>query len=500
MDRYGVIWTRAAGAPAKLADMTLTPRELRIAKTQAATAQGLQGVSLLHDRAGLSQVEYLRTENHQLPPQLAALLPPNDPFNPQRRILAALLERSVDVRGMPILEKDWHMLQFAGRNGAGHLDVFESDTAAERYYQGRADVQQKSLSGSGIWFAFSRFVADTANEVEREYVYETVGPTPGVSGFMPKLAVPVSISPDGEWDGSLFGAGSVPVIVKLERDNFPGLLALEELAYRYHRQAGFPVPRTWLKTLEHNGDVVTLLAAERFDRKDGLPLPLESFFSILKTGSPARYFGNTDGSMEDAAKIFSVLRLPAAMRDDWYRRFVMAFLTGNGDLHLENMAILGGAGACGLSPVYDPAPMRAYRGGRASHDLLSALPFAGVGGEAQRERYLPYSSSGDTPPDLGSLLMKFGKSIGIDPRRCRAFIVELLAITQTYREEAVALLEAVPKERRRHRSPDIDGFAATLQAVRAAVGGGLTAARRRSHADHGEPRHDPGGEGTGRDS
>ncbi|MDP2433059.1 MAG: hypothetical protein Q8O33_13670, partial [Pseudomonadota bacterium] len=122
MDRYGVIWTRATGTPVKIADMTLTPRELRIAKTQAATEGNVPGVSLLHDLSRIPQIEYLRTENHQLPPQLAALLPPNDAHNPQRRILAALLERGVDVRGMPLLEKDWHMLMFAGRNGAPGFD------------------------------------------------------------------------------------------------------------------------------------------------------------------------------------------------------------------------------------------------------------------------------------------------------------------------------------------------------------------------------------------
>ncbi|MDO9227894.1 MAG: HipA domain-containing protein [Pseudomonadota bacterium] len=468
MDRYGVIWTRATGTPVKIADMTLTPRELRITKTQAATDGNVPGVSLLHDVSRIPQIEYLRTEHHQLPPQLAALLPPNDVHNPQRRILAALLERIVNVRGMPLLEKDWHMLMFAGRNGAGHLDVFENDEAAGRHYQGNAIAQTKPLSGSSLWFAFSRFVADTADEEEQEYVLETVGPTPGVSGFMPKLAVPIPITEEGRWNGGLFGANAVPAIVKLERDSYPGLLALEELSYHYHREAGFPVPKTWLKTLEHHGEAVTLLAVERFDRKGNVPVPLESFFSLLKTGSPTKYFSNTDGAMEDAAKVCTVLNLPAAMRDDWYRRFVMSFLTGNGDLHLENMAILGGAGACGLSPVFDPAPMRAYRGGRNSHDLLSALPFTGIGGD-ERDGYLPFSASGETPTNLGKLLVDFGKSIGIDPRRSRGYIADLLVKTEGFREEALAMLESLPASRKRFRAPDVDGFAKTLAEVRQAI-------------------------------
>jgi hypothetical protein len=37
------------------------------------------------------------------------------------------------------------------------------------------------------------------------------------------------------------------------------------------------------------------------------------------------------------------------------------------------MAIVGGASQHRLAPLYDPAPMRAYRG-RVSHNILSALP------------------------------------------------------------------------------------------------------------------------------
>lgn len=150
MDKYAVIWTKATGAPVKLADMTLTPRELRVSKTQSAIDTGVPGVSLLHDFSNTAQLEYLRTENHHLPPQLAALLPPNDSSNPQRRILATLLERSIDVRGMPIIEKDWHMLLFAGHGGIGHLDVFRNDEAASHYYQASHDVQRKPLSGSSL--------------------------------------------------------------------------------------------------------------------------------------------------------------------------------------------------------------------------------------------------------------------------------------------------------------------------------------------------------------
>ena len=61
----------------------------------------------------------------------------------------------------------------------------------------------------------------------------------------------------------------------------------------------------------------------------------------------------------------------ATARLEVYRRFVMALLTGNGDLHLENLAFLGGPEKVCVVPVFDPTPMGAWD----RHDLVSALPF-----------------------------------------------------------------------------------------------------------------------------
>ena len=81
--------------------------------------------------------------------------------------------------------------------------------------------------------------------------------------------------------------------------------------------------------------------------------------------------------MEDVLGLLRGLtNLPQA---EAYRRFVLALLTGNGDMHLQNMSVLGTGEDVAQSPIYDPAPMRAYRG-RPSYDLLSALPFSNIGG------------------------------------------------------------------------------------------------------------------------
>lgn len=464
-----MIWTQVLGTPEKLADMVLTDTQLRITKTSEAMDANVPGGSLLFDLAGERQFVYDRVESRALPPQLLALLPPPDNANPQRRIIMSLLERRKEIRGLPFALQQWEMLLFAGRNGIGHLDVFERDDVARTYYAKQTTQQLRPSKGSEIWFAFRKFVEQTANEEEEDIVIQMIGPTPGVSGFAPKLISEICLDATHSWTGKTFGNNPIPAIVKIEQPLYPGLLALEELAYDYHRRAKiFDVPRTWLTTIEHGGEPLTMLASERFDRQGGKAIPQESFFSLLHTGNRNKYHCNTDGSMEDIAKLFAALNLPSKQKEEWFSRFVMAVLTGNGDLHTENMAIVGEAGNHHLSPVYDPAPMRAYRG-RSSHNILSALPFAGHGGVLQSE-YLPYAASGDTPENLGNLLKEFGKRIGIPSKKTKDSIAYLLRVTQNFREEAISILEGIPPELRRNKlAPDIDGFSTTLDLVRKAV-------------------------------
>lgn len=468
MDRYAVLWTRAGGTPQKLASMVLTDTEMRITKTPEAIAAKLPGISLLHDLAGNPQFVYGRSEGRPLPPQLEVLLPLADPMNVQRRILQLLMERQgIELRGRRPIEQQWLMLTFAGRNGVGHLDVFEDDDSARSFYTPKSTVNPLPVNGSSLWHAFRRFVQLIANEEEEQLVVNTVGPTPGIAGFVPKLPTEISLSDNGRsWDGNLTPGRGLPVIVKLEQPAYPGLLALEALAYDYHAMADFEVPRTWLTQVDHHGETMTVLAVERFDRLLTRTIPQESFYSLLHTGNRSKYRNNTDGRMEDLARIFTVLQLPASQKEEWFARFVLAILTGNGDLHTENMALVGGAGLHRLSPVFDPAPMRAYRG-RASHDILSALPFTDIGGVVQ-DTYRPFAGSGDTPPDLGQRLIEFAVSIDIPKQRARKELDRLLEITAGYPAKAIATLEAVPLSSRKSRAPDIEGFAKTLADVRAA--------------------------------
>jgi serine/threonine-protein kinase HipA len=103
-------------------------------------------------------------------------------------------------------------------------------------------------------------------------------------------------------------------------------------------------------------------------------------------------------------------------------RFLMALLTGNGDLHLDNISLLGGLSDCRLAPVYDPAPMRAW----PRHNLVSAIPFYPSG----------YA-------DHGAFFVDLGRSFGLAADKVAQSINAALDATASY-SERVMELDRVP--------------------------------------------------------
>lgn len=465
--------------------MVLTETELRVTFSDSAREKGVPGLSMLHDMSGDSILVYPRNGSRVLPPQLRALLPPDAALNPQRRILLDLMLASGrSITGLPTELQQWEMLMFAGRNAVGHIDVFESDREARDYYtHNLASVpltDRSNLKDLKLWGAFRKYVAQSLPDVEEDQLKATLGPTPGVAGFVPKMLCTIKLESDGSWKGKTIGKpvdeeggqDVVSALVKIEQHSYPGLLQLESLAYEYHRKAGiFDVPRTWLLETTVNNEPLIALASERFDRDRGVPLPLESMYSILHTGSPTKYLCNTDGSIEKIGEVLNKLRFPYEELERFYAQFVMSLLTGNGDLHTDNIAILTDPNKHGmsryrLSPLFDPAPMRAYRG-RQSHNVLSALPFGG--GE-------PTDTTGSTTPaDLFDRMMSVGKAMGMKHTKAKGLVKQLHQVTEPYLQEAIELLRSIPKDRRPNSlAPDIEGFEATIQEVRQAIELGLS--------------------------
>jgi serine/threonine-protein kinase HipA len=246
-----------------------------------------------------------------------------------------------------------------------------------------------------------------------------------VGGQIPKLLVAI---PDRDsWDGNLAEPGTreidgipyIDVVMKVEDPQYRGLVALEALCLDLHREQGFEVPRHWCASI----DDLSVLAVERFDRTPtGNPMAMESFFSVYATGQQ-QVRTMTDAEVEGVGlmllKLAEIAAIdPAVARLEVYRRFVMALLTGNGDLHLENLAFLGGPDKVRVSPVFDPTPMRAWD----RHDLISALPF-----------YI------DANHGLGYSVTRVGESFGLTRAAAADILHELLVATRDYPERVLAL-------------------------------------------------------------
>jgi len=133
------------------------------------------------------------------------------------------------------------------------------------------------------------------------------------------------------------------------------------------------------------------------------------------------------------------INAPAA-RLEVYRRFVMALLTGNGDLHLENLAFLGGPEKVRVAPVFDPTPMRAWD----RHDLVSALPF-----------YI------DEKQHLGYSVARVGESFGLTRAVAADILHELMKATNDYPERVLALKD-VPDVNRKNLANRVKTFRARL--------------------------------------
>ena len=384
-DKHAVIWTRTKDGPLKMADMVVTPKQTRFSYTRDFIAYDADyrsrhlagGVSLLAPpkQYKTEQVTYQAKDAIPLYPRLMSMLPARNENNIQRRLYTRILEKG-PMPPKPGLDTDWEILLLSAHNGIGHLDVFRDDRIADHYYH---DPEQRHLltSRSAYWKQIQAEIQNTVFEIDEQELLDAFGPTPSVGGMIPKILV--AIPDTNDWKGEFSSPGTkevdgqkyVDVILKIEPIGYEGVLALEAHCLALHRELGFEVPQYWLSNI----DGMRVLAIKRFDRsEEGYPIPMESFFSVFAIGD--KYFqSNTDTDLEEVAhriaRIGKVANLDVRKTlHDIYQRLVVSLFTGNGDLHLENLSFLGGAEDVRLSPVYDPAPMRAW----SRHNTRFAVP------------------------------------------------------------------------------------------------------------------------------
>ena len=449
-DRYAVVWARTATEPIKMGHLVATDREMRFSYTpEFLERQEVAGLSLLLPPTLWQTRPFIHQATEILPllPRLMALIPGKNANNIQRRIYTGLLAKRPRTPA-PGFETEWELLMLTGHNGIGHIDVFQDDRAALEFYGAKPESRKRVGSRSELWhFLKDQTHQESSNEALD--IVRLIGPTPSVGGQIPKLLV--SIPDKNKWDGSVAAPGArqvdgVPytdVVMKIEDPQYQGITALEALCLELHRELGFEVPRQWRASI----DGLPVLAVERFDRtKDGIALPMESFFSVYATGQQ-QVRTTTDAEVEQLGgmilKLSEIVDIDAAKaRQEVYRRFVLALLTGNGDLHLENLALLGGPKNVRLAPVFDPAPMRAWD----RHDLLSALPF-----------YI------DEKRGLAHSIARVGESFGLTSHGATEILQHLMKMTKTYPERVLALKD-VPEETKKKLAARVKTLRARLNA------------------------------------
>ena len=414
-----------------MGDLVLADADTFFTYTPDWLDSGLPGFCLLGDGAiwGSDTVAYPVSERIPVFPRLLALIPGNNPRNLQRRHYLDLLRARLGREPPPGIDTEWQLLTLGGHGGVGHVDVFADDLAAEDWYHAieaeHAAAAPPGEARSELWRMLKREVLDENVSFDPRVVEEILGPTPSVGGMIPKLLVaidPAAAQPRFYPPGT---PGHTDVVLKVEPPEYPGLLDLEALCLDLHAEAGFATPAHH----RFDADGLHFLAVERFDRDDNGPLPVESLFSVIATGD--HDFRETgDILLDELGEVFTRLRDVATLAPDteeqFYRRLLMALLTGNGDLHLDNVALLGGLDNCRLTPVYDPSPMRAW----PRHNLVSAIPF-------DPEGY----------PDHGAFFVALGKHFGLDKQQTGQCIDDALATTADYPERVMAH-ERVPLTQR----------------------------------------------------
>jgi len=430
-DMHGVIWSRFGGTPMKMGNLVLSQRQAGFTYTAEYLAAGHPGFALLADPTlwDGDTVTYPVSERIPVFPRLLSLLPGNNPRNLQRRLYLNALRARLGHEPPMGMETEWELLMLGGHGGIGHIDIFRDDLTADRWYQTQKLRQAQSptplTDRSNLWGMLRREVLDEHIDFDPQVLMDALGPTPSVGGMIPKMLVSLDLSAPQHGAYAPDTPGKDNVLLKVEPPEYAGLLDLEALCLDLHREAGFEVPRAQ----RFDRDGLRLLAIERFDQSNGGVLPMESLFSIIAMGN--HDFRETgDILLEEIPGVLSTLGRVASLRsgtaEALYRRFLMALLTGNGDMHLDNIALIGGVDGCRLSPLYDPAPMRAW----PRHNLVSAIPFD------------PSRHS-----DHGAFFVALGRVFNLPRHVVRRCVQEAIGATRDYPQK-VRSLSKVPEAQR----------------------------------------------------
>ncbi len=171
-------------------------------------------------------------------------------------------------------------------------------------------------------------------------------------------------------------------ILKPDNPAYPEIPANEDITMRMAAAAGVQTPT---HTLVYARDGELVYAVQRFDRVGHQgKLAVEDFAQLLGLNRETKY----DSSMERVAGVVEQFcTFPAVEKVELFRRVLVAFLTGNEDLHLKNLSVLTDRdGLRKLSPAYD-----LVSSGTVLRDPAElALPIAGKRSNLRREHVVDY--------------------------------------------------------------------------------------------------------------
>jgi len=439
-DREAVVWTRGGDAPIRMGRLLVTDTQSRFTYDQDFIDAGLPGIGALFNPRdfGRTTIAWDRNAYFDLHPQFQTLVPPHSEDNFQRRLILAYLDK-IGISYQEGFDTDWNILMVAGHGAIGHVDLFETDDKAGEWY-GNAEQTELFTIQNDFGFSLKEFL--TWMDDDAAPLLAALGPTPSVGGAVPKLLLSI---PDSGWDGrvGLPRRGNVPdrtdVILKIEKDPYQGIVELEALALDIHRNAGFDVPRYW--QTEING--LPALAIERYDRTaQGKPVFTESVYTLMASGTRdvTTHYSVTYDRIAAALEPTGIpvfVADPKQAREHLLQRLLYAFVTGNGDLHMENLAFTRNAqGELNFSPVYDPTPMRAY----SRHDELTPMEMT-FGG------YGDYGKN-DEITDFDTAVPSFARGLGINKPQLAQMIEQVLHHTRDY-SQAIDGLVHLPGENKR---------------------------------------------------
>lgn len=426
------IWSRRAdGTPIKMGDLTVMQEQTLFAYTDEYRECGLPGMSLLASTKlwGKEPVKFMAREGFPVHPRLMSIIPGEGRRNIQRKVFARMLEK-LGTSTAPGFATDWEMALMAGANTIGHLFLFRNDLQAQQWFD-RPTGEKKVGSRSKFWRMLREDISLDHEAFDPDLIADYIGPTPTAGGMIPKLLVSIQDPGSGDWNGAIARPGTpghLDVLLKIEPAEYRDVLVLEKLCLDLHDRAGMKVPRRWLRQV----DGMRVLAVARFDRLGGgHVLPQETLRSIIATGD-RHFFTNEDVSMDELParldRLGEVCNIDVtAIKKEIYRRYLFAMLTGNGDMHLENLSFIGGERETTLSPVYDPAPMRAW----PQHDTRSAIPV-----DFQEKENWP------------KCMRRLGLAYAYTPLEWRNLVEEALSQTASYVDEVADLhIEDVRKKR-----------------------------------------------------